>query len=153
MSKLHRIHWITNSTMKKQDDNIKRGMCMLSNQPKCMDQVPLQNATRKGPHIKVGAPKGQSLFWTDGHKCAANSFVSAIRGLEFVACDLIDVTRICTIEPIGLEECLGKLAVLCWKHFKGPKNLSDCLFVCFSRFPKKKKKDQICIISLEIQKI
>lgn len=36
----------------KQNDNTKKTMCAyFSNQPKCMDQVSLQNATLKGPHI------------------------------------------------------------------------------------------------------
>ena len=56
---------------------MKREMCMLSNQPKCMDQVPLQIATRKGPHIKVGAPKCQSLFWADTYAQQIHLFLQS----------------------------------------------------------------------------
>jgi hypothetical protein len=45
-----------------------KAMCMLSNQPKCMDQVPLQNANSKGPHIK-----GPMAF-LDRHKCMPSKF-------------------------------------------------------------------------------
>lgn len=98
-------------TLKKQDDNsTERDMlhaCFPTNQS-ARAKVPLQNATTKGPQIKVGAPKGQSLLWTR-HKCMPSKFVPCgNKGVDFWHATT-GVTRISTIVTIGLEECTSSI--------------------------------------------